>query len=150
MQGGGSAADSTFMLREAISQGISSYLQTIYDPKAALACEKAGVGSTVCHRARMLSCSCYYAACLLTRISQVKLSLGGHTDDLHGAPIEVSAVVRALSDGRYTNPPDMPTHGGSKFFNAGLSARVELQPGGQTVLVTSARDGNTSRATMPA
>ena len=120
--GGGSAADSTFVLREAIEQGISSYLQTMFDPEAALECERAGIGATV------------------------QLSLGGHTDELHGEPIAVTATVRALSDGLYTNPPDMPTHGGSQFFDAGLCAHIVLE-GGQTVLVTSKRDGNTVRST---
>ena len=31
-----------------------------------------------------------------------------------GEPIDVTGVVRALSDGLYTNPSDMPTHGGTK------------------------------------
>ena len=53
--GGGSAADSTFMLREAIAQKISPYLQSMYDPAAAAVCHDAGVGATV------------------------TLSLGGHT-----------------------------------------------------------------------
>ena len=94
--GGGSAADSTFILAEAIAQGISSYLQTMFDPAAAKACETAGVGATV------------------------RLSLGGHTDDLHGQPLDVTATVIALSDGLYENPSDMPTHGGGKYFDAGL------------------------------
>ena len=94
--GGGSAADSTFILAEAIAQGISSYLQTMFDPAAAKACEAAGVGATV------------------------RLSLGGHTDDLHGQSLDVTATVIALSDGLYENPSDMPTHGGGKYFDAGL------------------------------
>jgi microcystin degradation protein MlrC len=94
--GGGSAADSTFVLAEAIAQGISSYLQSMFDPAAAKACEAAGVGATV------------------------KLSLGGHTDDLHGSPLDVTARVIALSDGLYENPSDMPTHGGGRYFDAGL------------------------------
>ena len=61
--------------------------------------------------------------------------------------MDVEGKVRALSDGQYTNPPDMPTHGGSQFFNAGLCARLELSTG-QTVLITSKRDGNTSRVQM--
>jgi microcystin degradation protein MlrC len=68
----------------------------MFDPEAATACEAAGVGSTV------------------------QLSLGGHTDDLHGSPLDVTAKVIALSDGLYENPSDMPTHGGSRYFDAGL------------------------------
>ena len=49
--------------------GISSYLQSMFDPAAAKACEAAGVGATV------------------------KLSLGAHTDHLHGSPLDVKAKV---------------------------------------------------------
>ena len=100
--GGGSAADSTFVLAEAISQGISSYLQSMFDPAAAKACHAAGVGATV------------------------QLLLGGHTDDLHGSPLDVTAKVIALSDGVYENPSDMPTHGGQRYFDAGLSGMRTL------------------------
>jgi microcystin degradation protein MlrC len=63
------------MLREAIDQGIRSYLTSMYDPAAALACEAAGVGASV------------------------SISLGGHTDDLHvchaGAPHPVGREAAA-------------------------------------------------------
>jgi microcystin degradation protein MlrC len=100
--GGGSAADSTFILAEAIAQGISSYLQSMFDPDAALACESAGIGAVV------------------------DLSLGAHTDGLHGEPLAVQAKVRALSDGLYENPSDMPTHGGAKYFDAGLCGTLYI------------------------
>ena len=75
--------------------------------------------------------------------SSVSLNIGAHTDNLHGTPLEAMARVRALSDGRYENPDDMPTHGGRRYFDAGLCAHVELDTG-QTVLLTSKRDENTS------
>ena len=74
--GGGSAADSTILLREALSQRDSlagfPYLQSIYDPHAAAACAATGVGGTL------------------------ELSLGGHTDDLHGEPLEVTSALSIL------------------------------------------------------
>lgn len=54
----------------------------------------------------------------------MELSLGGHTDHLHGEPLAVTAKVRALSDGRYENPSDMPTHGGARYFDAGLCGMI--------------------------
>ena len=132
--GGGSAADSTQLLKEALELGISSYLQSMFDPKAAAQCSAVGIGASV------------------------RLLLGGHTDNLHGSPLDVTLRVRGLSDGEYVNPKDMPTHGGQRLFSAGLCAKVEIEEYhsnysntgscGQTVLITSLRDGNTSRMQM--
>lgn len=57
--GGGSAADSTFILAEAIHQGISSYLQSMFDPAAALTCEAAGVGATVRFACKIMARSAF-------------------------------------------------------------------------------------------
>lgn len=106
----------------------------MFDPKAAAQCSAAGIGASV------------------------RLLLGGHTDNLHGSPLDVTLRVRGLSDGEYVNPKDMPTHGGQRLFSAGLCAKVEIEAYhsnhsnssscGQTVLITSRRDGNTSRMQM--
>src|SRR6478752_1320482 len=45
--GGGSTADSTFILAEAQRMGITSFLQTLYDPEAVADCVAAGVGAEV-------------------------------------------------------------------------------------------------------
>jgi microcystin degradation protein MlrC len=115
--GGGSSADSTYLLAEAKRLGIKSFLQTLYDPEAVTACEAAGPGG------------------------QVTLAVGGKTDDLHGSPVTVTGRVRVLSDGLYEDP--MPTHGGWRFFDGGTTAVLETTDG-HTLVLTSKRTGNTS------
>ena len=74
--GGGTAGDGTDLLREMIRVNVPSAFGFIYDPEVAELAKKAGVGSRI--------------SCLL----------GGKTDQLHGAPIELKdAYVRHISDG---------------------------------------------------
>lgn len=119
--GGGSSADSTHILAEVVKRGISGFLQTLYDPEAVETCVKAGVGAAV------------------------SLSVGGKTDDMHGLPVHVSGVVRALSDGEYEELG--ASHGGFRYYSAGVCARLDTD-GGQTLLLTSERAGNTTRSQM--
>lgn len=81
---------------------------SVTDPIAVRACVHAGPGSTV------------------------TLNLGGHTDRLHGDPIEVEAYVKLLSDGRYRNLG--PMHAGVDVL-LGPSAVVVID--GIEVLVTT-------------
>ena len=115
--GGGSSADSTYLLAEAKRLGIKRFLQTLYDPEAVNACEAAGVGATV------------------------TLPVGGKTDDLHGSPVTVTGTVRVLFDGLYEDP--MPTHGGWRFFDGGTTAVLDTTDD-HTLILTSKRAGNTS------
>jgi len=115
--GGGSSADSTYLLAEAKRLGIKRFLQTLYDPEAVTACEAAGVGATV------------------------TLPVGGKTDDLHGSPVTVTGTVRVLFDGLYEDP--LPTHGGWRFFDGGTTAVLETTDD-HTLILTSKRAGNTS------
>ena len=117
--GGGSTADSTFLLQEAVQQGVAGFLQTLKDPAAVRECIAAGVGATL------------------------SLSVGGKTDNLHGSPVQLSCVVRRISDGNWED--DSPTHGGGRRFSAGRCAVIEALGGDVTVLLTSAQSGNTSR-----
>ena len=119
--GGGSSADSTHILAEAVERGISGFLQTLYDPESVEACVAAGVGATV------------------------TLDVGGKTDDMHGKPVRVTGTVRAITDGKYEELG--PSHGGFRFYDSGVSARIDTD-GGQTILLTSTRAGNTVRAQM--
>ena len=119
--GGGSAADSTHILRRAQQLGVRGLLQTLYDPAAVQSCLAAGVGS------------------------QVELLVGGKTDDLHGTPVSVSARVARISDGRYEDRG--PTHAGYRFYDSGTTAVLETSDG-HTLVLTSLRDGNTSREQM--
>ncbi len=119
--GGGSSADSTHILAEVVERGIDGYLQTLYDPEAVNACVSAGVGPTL------------------------TLDVGGKTDDMHGEPVRVTGTVKTISDGRYEELG--ASHGGFRFYSAGVSARFDTD-GGQTLLLTSERAGNTTRAQM--
>jgi microcystin degradation protein MlrC len=115
--GGGSPADSTILLQTARRSGVRSYLQTLYDPESVAACVRAGVGA------------------------QLTLRLGAKTDRMHGEPVELTARVRLLSDGKYEEP--RPTHGGTRFFDGGTMAVIETEDE-YTLVLTSRRVGNTS------
>jgi microcystin degradation protein MlrC len=119
--GGGSSADSTHILAEAMKMGVSGLLQTLYDPEAVEACARAGVGATV------------------------TLAVGAKTDDLHGKPVTVTGKIRAIVDGQWEEPG--VTHGGLRFFDSGTSARLDTVDG-NTIVLTSRRSGNTSRQQM--
>ncbi len=119
--GGGSSADSTHILAEVVERGISGFLQTLYDPESVEACVAAGVGETV------------------------TLDVGGKTDDMHGKPVRVTGTVRAITDGQYEELG--ASHGGFRFYDSGVSARLDTD-GGQTIVLTSVRAGNTVRAQM--
>jgi microcystin degradation protein MlrC len=119
--GGGSSADSTFILAEAKRMGIKGLLQSLYDPAAVKACVAAGTGG------------------------EVTLDVGAKTDDMHGKPVRVTGKVRAITDGKY--PVTRPNHGGSNAGDCGTSARLDTTDG-HTVLLTSKRTGNTTREQM--
>ena len=108
--GGGSAADSTILLQEAIRLGIGDMLMVIQDPQAVRACAGGGVGA------------------------EVSLCVGGHTDDQHGKPVPVRGRVRALTDGRFIE--EKAIHGGGRFFDQGLTAVVETEHR-HTLILTS-------------
>ena len=115
--GGGSAADSTILLEEAMHQGIGNMLVILYDPESVKACVQAGVGSTV------------------------TLRVGGKTDDKHGRPIPIQGRVRILSDGKFIE--DEPRHGGKRFYDQGTTAVVETGEH-NTIVLTSLREVPTS------
>ncbi|MFC0530310.1 M81 family metallopeptidase [Phytohabitans kaempferiae] len=113
--GGGSPGDSVVLLAAARQLGVASLLTIIADPDAVRACVSAGVGG--------------HAA----------LRIGAKTDPRTGPPVEATATVLALHDGRYEDAG--PTHSGARYFDAGPSAAVRLDSG-QTVVLTS-------RVTLP-
>ena len=115
--GGGSAADSTILLEEAMHQGIGNMLVILYDPESVKACVQAGVGSTV------------------------TLRVGGKTDDKHGRPIPIQGRVRILSDGKFME--EEPRHGGKRFYDQGTTAVVETGER-NTIVLTSLREVPTS------
>lgn len=115
--GGGSPADSTILLAEARRVGVTSLLQTLYDPEAVQACARAGVGTTL------------------------TLKVGAKTDDRHGRPVEVTGKVRSLHEGKFEET--RPTHGGARFFDQGLTAVLDTVDG-HTLVLNARRCGNTS------
>ncbi len=116
--GGGSPADSTFILHEARAMGVKGLLQSLHDPVAVQACVKAGVGATV------------------------TVDAGAHTDDMHGKPIRVTGTVRVIADGAFEET--LPNHGGGRYFDQGVCARLDTTDG-WTLLLTTRVIGNTAR-----
>ncbi len=115
--GGGSPGDSTHVLAVAQRLGIGGVFQSLCDPEAVRACMAAGVGATV------------------------SLQVGGKTDDLHGAPIAITGVVRLLDTGQFEDPG--ATHGGFRFYNTGNRAVVHTTDD-HTLLLVSLALGNPS------
>ena len=77
--GGGTPGDGTHLLRAMLDAGLEkACFAFLVDPEVARQAHEAGVGSTIAVR------------------------LGGKTDHLHGAPLELTAYVKALHDGRLT------------------------------------------------
>jgi microcystin degradation protein MlrC len=66
---------------------------------------------------------------------RVRVRLGGKTDDVHGAPIEAEAYVKALTDGKFRLTTMM---GRGQAVDLGAMARLEI--GGIDVLVASERN----------
>lgn len=116
--GGGSPGDSTHLLEAAQRLGVEGVFISLMDAEAVTTCMRAGVGA------------------------RVELDVGGKTDDLHGAPVSVTATVKLLADGKFEDPT--PTHGGFRFYDAGPTARIRTDDGHDLVLTTYPM-GTTSR-----
>ena len=110
--GGGSAGDGTVLLAELLAQGATASVVCLYAPEEVRQCAAAGVGQ------------------------EVRLTVGGKVDRLHGAPVAVIGRVRLLHDGTYVEP--QPRHGGRRVNHMGLTALVEL-PGGNLLVLNSLR-----------
>lgn len=78
--GGGAPGDGTHLLRSMLQAelGNRACFAFLVDAETAAQAHAAGVGS------------------------EIHISLGGKTDDLHGAPLELHAYVKSLHDGRLT------------------------------------------------
>lgn len=101
--GGGSSADSTFLLDELIRQKATGWVMTISDPAAVQAASKAGAGGAF------------------------NLPVGGKTDDLHGKPVPIRGTVKSLHDGHYIETEIR--HGGGRYFSMGPTAVIEVEGG---------------------
>lgn len=108
--GAGGIGDTTHILRRILDRGITgAAVATILDPVSVEICTQAGEGATV------------------------QLHLGGWSDSQYsGGPLEVTAVVKKLTDGKYVLKGPM-NHG--MIADQGNTAVVEI--GGNLVLITS-------------
>lgn len=77
--GAGTPGDGTILLSELLKQGAKNALVLLPDPEAVQVAVTAGVRQ------------------------RVRLKVGGKTDELHGEPVEIDAVVRTITDGVFTN-----------------------------------------------
>ncbi len=110
--GGGSAGDGTILLAEMLRQGATGVVVCLYAPEEVRQCGRAGIGQ------------------------EVRLTVGGKVDRLHGDPIAITGRVRVLHDGTYTEP--QVRHGGKRINHMGLTALVEI-PGSNSLVLTSLR-----------
>lgn len=116
--GAGSAGDSTLILAEARKLGAKGLVQTLRDPEAVARCVSAGVGA------------------------EITLEVGGKTDRRHGEPVNVTGIVKTISDGKFEDRS--PVHAGWRYFDNGLCAVLETSDD-HTLLLVSTRVGNMSR-----
>ena len=109
--GGGAAGDGTEILRELLRvEAPSATVACLWDPAAATACTRAGVGAIV------------------------SLDVGGKVDDRHGAPVTVTGRVAALSDGRFVHKGPM-----LRGLPGQLGRTAVLQVGGVKIILISHR-----------
>ena len=110
--GGGSPGDGTLLLEAICRHGISKAFVCLFDPASVVLAKSAGAGA------------------------QVSLKIGGKTDELHGPTLSVTARVRSLHDGKFTELE--PRHGGRTHYDMGETAIVDLAQG-PTLMLTSRR-----------
>jgi microcystin degradation protein MlrC len=109
--GGGASGDGTEILRELLRvQAPSATVACIWDPQAAAACTRAGIGATL------------------------TLDVGGKVDDRHGAPVTMRGRVTAVSDGHFVHGGPMLTG-----LPGRLGPTAVLQDGGVKVILISHR-----------
>jgi len=110
--GGGSAGDGTVILGEILRQKATGGVVCLCAPDEVRQCAAAGIGN------------------------DVRLTVGGKMDRLHGEPLAVTGQVKALHDGNYIEPE--VRHGGKRINHMGPTAIVEL-PGQNLLVLNSLR-----------
>lgn len=109
--GGGAPGDGTHLLRALLAANEpETCFGFIADPETARQAHQAGVGATI------------------------DVRLGAKTDDLHGTPIETSAYVKGLTDGRFRYTTPM---GAGRQVDLGQMTRLVI--GNVDVLVSTVR-----------
>jgi len=110
--GGGSPADGTIIAHVIQDRKFGPAFVCLFDPQAVQQAVEAGVGS------------------------EVELSMGGKTDERHGAPLTTKVKVVSIHDGQFEEK--QARHGGFTQFNMEETAIVETAYG-LTIQLTSKR-----------
>ncbi|NOY00812.1 MAG: M81 family metallopeptidase [Verrucomicrobia bacterium] len=110
--GGGSPADSTFLLHALNENNIADSFICIFDPQAVKTASSVTIGDSV------------------------DLSIGAHTDEQHGTPLNCTAEVLSLHEGKFSE--SQARHGGFTDFDQGPTAIVKCSSG-ITIMLTSKR-----------
>ncbi|MDP6446332.1 MAG: MlrC C-terminal domain-containing protein, partial [Pirellulaceae bacterium] len=110
--GGGSPADSTFLAAELSRRAQGPAFVCLFDPESQREARRAGVGA------------------------RLQLTMGGKTDELHGAPLVEQVEVVGLFDGKFVETE--PRHGGFTQCDQGPTAVVR-DDRGLTVMLSSQR-----------
>ncbi len=107
--GGGTPGDGTHLLKAMLEAGLDdACLAPLNDPEVARSAHEAGVGS------------------------RIEVLLGGKTDSLHGEPLQVSAYVKSLTDGRFVQSSPM-----WRGLDVDLGPSARLRVDGVDVVVCS-------------
>lgn len=110
--GGGSSADGTELVSAIHQSKTGPAFACLFDPSAVAACEAAGIGT------------------------RMTLSVGGKTDELHGAPLQLTVTIRSLHSGQFRE--SQPRHGGITSFDQGRTVVCHTDDG-LTLMLTSRR-----------
>ncbi len=110
--GGGSAADSTLIAHEIHRRADTTAFVCLFDKDSQDAARAAGVGA------------------------RLTLTMGGKTDDMHGAPLVAEVTVKSVHDGSFEESEIR--HGGYTHFEMGPTA-VVVTDTGLTISLTSRR-----------
>ena len=106
--GAGTPGDSTVLLEVLIRRQVPSFLMCLFDPATVAATSTVG--------------------------ARFDLEVGAKTDDLHGKPVRITGVTRAVGQDAWE---DRKASGGWTSFDAGLSSVVDLDGGGTLLLTTA-------------
>jgi microcystin degradation protein MlrC len=110
--GGGTPGDGTDALAAMLAANVQECAVVLADPEAVAACWAAGVGASV------------------------TLRVGGKADRWHGDPVEVTGIVRALSDGTFAC--ELPDNHFAAFYGSTIrmGRTVWLRTGGINLVLT--------------
>jgi microcystin degradation protein MlrC len=110
--GGGTPGDGTDALRAMLAAGVQEGAVVLADHEAVAACWDAGVGANI------------------------RLIVGGKTDQWHGTPVVVTGTVRALSEGTF--PCELPDNHFASFYGntIRMGRTVWLRAGGVNLVLT--------------